>query len=54
MVDQIIYWLAFLNFGRINGIGIPCHGPGLCDSTTKSIWALFGLQRPLPCSLPAR
>jgi uncharacterized iron-regulated membrane protein len=42
-VDQVIYWLAFLHFGRINGIGIPCHGPGFCDSTTKSIWAFFGL-----------
>jgi len=41
--DQIIYWLAFLHFGRINGIGIPCRGPGLCDQTTKAIWALFGL-----------
>jgi uncharacterized iron-regulated membrane protein len=42
-VDQIIYWLAFLHFGRVNGIGIPCSGPGFCDSATKSIWALFGL-----------
>ena len=42
-VDKVIYWLAFLHFGRINGIGIPCSGPGLCDSATKSIWALFGL-----------
>ena len=42
-VDQIIYWLAYLHFGRINGIGIPCHGPGLCDQTTKAIWAIFGL-----------
>jgi hypothetical protein len=41
--DRIIYWLAFLHFGRINGIGIPCSGPGLCDQTTKAIWALFGL-----------
>lgn len=41
--DQIIYWLAYLHFGRINGIGIPCHGPGLCDTGTKSIWAFFGL-----------
>ena len=41
--DQIIYWLAFLHFGRINGIGIPCSGPGLCDQTTKAIWAIFGL-----------
>ena len=42
-VDQVIYWLAYLHFGRINGIGIPCHGPGLCDQTTKFIWALAGL-----------
>ena len=40
--DRIIYWLAYLHFGRINGIGIPCHGPGLCDQTTKAIWAIFG------------
>ena len=43
IVDRIIYWLAFLHFGRINGIGIPCSGPGLCDQTTKAIWAVFGL-----------
>jgi uncharacterized iron-regulated membrane protein len=43
VVDSIIYWLAYLHFGRINGIGIPCRGPGVCDQTTKFIWALFGL-----------
>ena len=43
IVDDIVYWLAYLHFGRINGIGIPCHGPGLCDQTTKAIWALFGV-----------
>ena len=43
VVDQVIYWLAFLHFGRVNGIGIPCSGPGLCDQTTKAIWAIFGL-----------
>jgi len=43
IVDQITYWLAYLHFGRINGIGIPCRGPGLCDQTTKLIWALAGL-----------
>jgi uncharacterized iron-regulated membrane protein len=43
IVDEVIYWLAYLHFGRINGIGIPCHGPGLCDQTTKLIWALAGL-----------
>jgi uncharacterized iron-regulated membrane protein len=41
--DRIIYWVAILHFGRINGIGIPCSGPGLCDQTTKAIWAAFGL-----------
>ena len=43
IVDQVIYWLAYLHFGRIQGIGIPCSGPGLCDQATKAIWALFGL-----------
>jgi uncharacterized iron-regulated membrane protein len=42
-VDQVIYWLAYLHFGRVGGIGIPCHGPGFCDQTTKAIWALSGL-----------
>ena len=41
--DQIIYWVAYLHFGRINGIGIPCHGPGLCDQAVKLAWALAGL-----------
>ncbi len=42
-VDQVIYWLAYLHFGRINGIGIPCRGPGLCDQATKLTWAVAGL-----------
>ena len=41
--DRVIYWLAILHFGRINGIGFPCGGPGICDQTTKAIWAVFGL-----------
>jgi uncharacterized iron-regulated membrane protein len=41
--DWVIYWLAYLHFGRINGIGIPCRGPGICDQTTKAIWAVFGM-----------
>jgi hypothetical protein len=41
--DRAIYWLAYLHFGRINGIGIPCKGPGICDQTTKAVWAVFGL-----------
>ncbi|HEU4617715.1 MAG TPA: PepSY-associated TM helix domain-containing protein [Gammaproteobacteria bacterium] len=42
-VDGALYWLAYLHFGRIYGIGIPCAGPGLCDQATKAVWALFGL-----------
>ena len=42
-VDTILYWLAFLHFGRVNGIGIPCSGPGFCDTTTKVVWTAFGL-----------
>lgn len=41
--DRVMYWVAILHFGRINGIGIPCNGPGICDQTTKAIWALFGM-----------
>jgi uncharacterized iron-regulated membrane protein len=43
MADRVMYWLAYLHFGRVNGIGIPCKGPGLCDQTTKAAWAFFGL-----------
>lgn len=42
-VDTVIYWLAYLHFGRVNGIGIPCSGPGFCDTATKAVWAAFGL-----------
>ncbi len=47
VVDSIQYWLAYLHFGRLGGRGIPGCGRGLCDSTTKVIWALFGLVPPL-------
>lgn len=43
LLDDILYWLAFLHFGRINGIGLPCDGPGLCDQSVKAVWALFGI-----------
>lgn len=43
LLDRAIYWLAYLHFGRINGIGLPCSGPGLCDQATKAVWAIFGL-----------
>lgn len=42
-VDKFLYWLAFLHFGRINGIGLICSGPGLCDQSIKALWAVFGL-----------
>lgn len=42
-VDRVLYWLAYLHFGRINGIGIPCSGPGFCDETIKLTWAFIGL-----------
>jgi uncharacterized iron-regulated membrane protein len=41
--DRVMYWVAILHFGRINGLGFPCSGPGLCDQTTKAIWAVFGI-----------
>jgi len=43
LLDSVLYWLAFLHFGRINGIGLGCSGPGLCDQSVKALWALFGL-----------
>jgi uncharacterized iron-regulated membrane protein len=41
--DSFLAWLAYWHFGRINGIGLFCSGPGLCDQVTKAVWALFGL-----------
>jgi len=39
IVDQVIYGSAYLHFGRINGIGIPCRGPGICDVDNEAVWA---------------
>ncbi|MQA28445.1 MAG: hypothetical protein GEU82_01205 [Luteitalea sp.] len=47
MVDQIQYWLGYLHFGRLGGRGIPGCGRGLCDATTKLIWAAVGLVPPV-------
>lgn len=47
IVDRIAYWLAYLHFGRLGGRGIPWCGRGLCDSTTKAIWATVGLVLPV-------
>lgn len=46
-VDRVQYWLAYLHFGRLGGRGIPGCGRGLCDNTTKAVWALFGLVPPV-------
>ena len=43
LIDSVLYWLAFLHFGRVNGIGLPCDGPGLCDQSVKAVWAFLGL-----------
>ena len=43
--DRVMYWLAYLHFGRLGGRGIPGCGD-LCNSTTKAIWALVGLVPP--------
>ena len=42
IVSSFLAGLAYSHFGRINGIGLPCSGPGLCDQATKAVWALFG------------
>ncbi len=42
-VDGVMYWLAYLHFGRLGGRGISWCGRGWCDSTTKALWATFGL-----------
>ncbi len=47
LVDQIQYWLGYLHFGRLGGRGIPGCGRGLCNSTTKLIWALVALVPPV-------
>src|SRR5262245_27319827 len=44
IVDKILYWLAYLHVGRVYGIALPCHGPGLCDQAMKLAWASFGLS----------
>ena len=43
--DQVMYWLAYLHFGRLGGRGIPGCG-SLCNDATKVLWALIGLVPP--------
>ena len=43
VVDGIMYWMAYLHFGRLGGRGISWCGRGACDDITKAVWAVFGL-----------
>ena len=45
--DRVLYWLAYLHFGRLGGRGIPWCDRGLCNEMTKAIWALVGLVPPI-------
>ena len=40
--DSITYWLAYAHFGRFGG-RLPGCGRGMCNSTFKAVWAVFGL-----------
>ena len=43
--DRVMYWLAFLHFGRLGGRGIPgCEE--ICNEVAKATWALVGLVPP--------
>ena len=44
--DRVLYWLAYLHFGRLGGRGIPFCSRGLCNETTKAIWAVVALVPP--------
>jgi uncharacterized iron-regulated membrane protein len=41
VVDGVMYWLAYLHFGRFGGRFSGC-GP-TCNATFKAVWALSGL-----------
>jgi uncharacterized iron-regulated membrane protein len=45
--DQIQYWLGYLHFGRLGGRGIPGCGRGICNTTTKFVWAIIALVPPV-------
>lgn len=47
VVDRIMYWLAYLHFGRLGGRGIPYCSRGLCETMTKATWASIGMVLPL-------
>jgi uncharacterized iron-regulated membrane protein len=41
--DSITYWLAYLHFGRFGGRLSGCGRGGVCESTLKAVWTVFGL-----------
>ena len=43
--DRVMYWLAFLHFGRLGGRGIPACGD-VCNEVAKATWALVGIVPP--------
>jgi hypothetical protein len=43
--DKILYWLAFLHFGPINGIGIPSNGPESATSRPRPLGAIRSRAR---------
>jgi uncharacterized iron-regulated membrane protein len=43
-VDTVMYWLAYLHFGRFGG-RLPGCGP-VCNETLKAVWATLGLLPP--------
>ena len=44
--DRVLYWLAYLHFGRLGGRGIPFCGRPLCNEMTKATWAVVALVPP--------
>lgn len=44
-VDTVLYWLAYLHFGRFGG-RIPGCG-SWCNSTFKAVWAVLGIAPPV-------
>jgi uncharacterized iron-regulated membrane protein len=41
VVDRVMYWLAYLHFGRFGGRFPGCRQT--CNSAFKVVWAVFGL-----------
>ena len=41
--DTLTYWLAYAHFGRFGGRLPGCGRGGMCESSLKAVWAVFGL-----------